>query len=64
MDKFCVFASITNEGRESKNKGFSVYYASQFPELCSVGKSAHYTRLIRYMKKMADDAFFLFNNYY
>ena len=35
----------TNEGRKSKNKGFSVEYASKFLELFSVEKSAHYTRV-------------------
>ena len=33
----------TNEGRKSKNKGFSVEYASKFLDLFSVEKSAHYT---------------------
>ena len=39
----------TNEGRKSKNKGFSVEYASKFLELFSVEKSAHYTRIIWYV---------------
>ena len=38
----CLYA---NEGGESKNKGFHVSHTSQFSQLFSVEKGAHYTRV-------------------